>query len=93
MSFALVDISGKPRIVMVYDTLAEAILDREITYRLTETHVFRTVGRDGIQQLSGYEAQREARARKAILEREAETRKKIAALEKQQLAAKHAAMN
>lgn len=75
MSYALVDIADAPRIIDVYDTLAEALVSRDISYAYHSLHTFRLVTANGIQQLGGDELRRERAARNAILERLAELRK------------------
>lgn len=75
MSYALVDIADAPRIIDVYDTLAEALVSRDISYAYHSLHTFRLVTANGIQQLGGDELRRERAARNAILERLAEQRR------------------
>lgn len=75
MSYALVDIADAPRIIDVYDTLAEALVSRDISYAYHSLHTFRLVTANGIQQLSGDELRRERAARNAIIDRLAEQRR------------------
>jgi len=75
MSYALVDIADAPRIIDVYNTLAEALVSRDINYAYYGLHTFRLVTANGIQQLGGDELRREKAARNAIHERLAEQRK------------------
>lgn len=90
MSYALVDIAGAPRIIDVYDTLAEALVSRDISYAYHSLHTFRLVTANGIQQLGGDELRRERAARNAIHERLAEQRRAQREAEEKNLRARFA---
>lgn len=82
-SYCLVDIIDAPHIVGVYDTLSEALDDRESRRVYHDLHTFRLVCANGIQELAGEELQRERASRRRIAKREFVQRQKVLEAERQ----------
>lgn len=66
MLYALVDINEVPKIVSKYENFLDAITARDEIYQNRNLVIFRLIGENGIQQLSGDELQQSLRSQEKM---------------------------